>query len=80
MELANLRMPLSVAQSLKNVTLDTDGGLAVQAALTVSTQTPAAAVMLVQEWRDLIDQFKSMAVKLAKQGYLPLTIDLRVAR
>jgi len=76
MVLANPRLSWAAAQSLKNVTLNTDGGVAVQAALAVPTQTPAAAVTLVHEWWGLNDQIKSMAAELAKQGYLALAIDL----
>ena len=76
MVLADPRLSWAAAQSLQNVTLKTDGGLAVQAALAAPPQTPAAAVMLVHEWWGLNDQIKSMAAELAKQGYLALAIDL----
>ena len=76
MVLANPRLPWAATRSLNNVILNTDGGMAVQAALTVPKQTPATAVMLVHEWSDLNDQINSMAAELAKQGYLPRAIDL----
>ena len=76
MVLADPRLSFAAAQSLKNVTLKTDGGLEVSAALAVPAQTPAPAVMLVHEWWGLNDQIKSVAAELAKQGYLALAIDL----
>ena len=76
MVLADPRLSFAAAQSLKDVTLNTDGGSTVHAALAVPATTPAAAVMLVQEWWGLNDQIKSVAADLAGQGYLALAIDL----
>ena len=50
MVLADPRLTWAAAHSLKNVTLNTDGGLEVAAALAVPAETPAPAVMLVHEW------------------------------
>ncbi len=76
MVLADPRLSWAAAQSLKNVTLNTDDGQEVQAALAVPAKTPAPAVMLVHEWWGLNDQIKSVAAELAKEGYLALAIDL----
>ena len=76
MVLADPRLSFAAAQSLKDVTLNTDGGSTVHAALAVPATTPAAAVMLVHEWWGLNDQIKSVAADLAGQGYLALAIDL----
>ena len=66
MVLANLRLPWAAARSLKNVTLNANGGMAVQAALTVPKQTPATAVMLVHEWLDLNDQINGGRIGQAR--------------
>jgi len=50
MVLADPRLSWAAAQSLGDVTLTTDGGLDVRAALAVPAKTPAPAVMLVHEW------------------------------
>ena len=76
MVLADPRLTFAAAQSLKTVTLTTDGGRMVSAALGVPKTTPAPAVMLVHEWWGLNDQIKSVAAELAKEGYLALAIDL----
>ncbi|MBT3170935.1 MAG: dienelactone hydrolase family protein, partial [Rhodospirillaceae bacterium] len=74
--LADPRLAWAAAQSLENVSLTTDGGLNVSAALAVPAQTPAPAILLVHEWWGLNDQIKTMAADLAKQGYLALAVDL----
>ena len=74
--LADPRLAWAAAQTLENVTLTTDGGLSVSAALAVPAQTPAPAILLVHEWWGLNDQIKSVAADLAKQGYLALAVDL----
>ncbi|MBT4426900.1 MAG: dienelactone hydrolase family protein [Rhodospirillaceae bacterium] len=74
--LADPRLAWAAAQSLENVSLTTDGGLNVAAALAVPAQTPAPAILLVHEWWGLNDQIKTMAADLAKQGYLALAVDL----
>jgi carboxymethylenebutenolidase len=76
MVLADPRLAFAAAQSLETVTLTTDGGHAVSAALAVPAVTPAPAVMLVHEWWGLNDQIKSVAAEFAKLGYLALAIDL----
>ncbi len=74
--LADPRLSRAAAQTLENVSLTTDGGLSVAAALAVPAETPAPAVLLVHEWWGLNDQIKSVAADLAQQGYLALAIDL----
>lgn len=74
--LADPRLSWAAAQTLEKISLTTDGGRAVAAALAVPAQTPAPAIMLVHEWWGLNDQIKSVAAELAHQGYLALAIDL----
>jgi carboxymethylenebutenolidase len=74
--LADPRLSWAAAQTLEKISLTTDGGRAVAAALAVPAQTPAPAIMLVHEWWGLNDQIKSVAADLAGQGYLALAIDL----
>ncbi len=76
MVLGDRRLSAAATQTLQNVTLNSDGGREVHAALAVPAQTPAPAVMLVHEWWGLNDQIKSVAAELARQGYLALAIDL----
>lgn len=74
--LANPRLARAAAAGLETVTLTTEGGKTVSAALALPAAAPAPAVMLVHEWWGLNDQIKSVAAELAKQGYLALAIDL----
>jgi carboxymethylenebutenolidase len=78
--LANPRLSFAAAQSLENVSLTTDGGHSVAAALAVPAKTPAPTILLVHEWWGLNDQIKSVAAELARQGYLALAIDLYQGR
>ena len=78
--LANRRLAFAAAQSLENVSLTTDGGQSVAAALAVPEKTPAPTILLVHEWWGLNDQIKSVAAELAPQGYLALAIDLYQGR
>ncbi|MGD9538345.1 MAG: dienelactone hydrolase family protein [Alphaproteobacteria bacterium] len=74
--LADPRLARAAAASLETVTITTEGGQSVSAALAVPEATPAAGVMLVHEWWGLNDQMKSVAAELGKLGYLALAIDL----
>jgi len=74
--LSNPRLARAAAETLETVSLTTEGGKTVSAALAVPAQTPAATVLLVHEWWGLNDQIKSMAAELGKLGYLALAVDL----
>lgn len=74
--LADPRLARAAAETLEAVTIKTEGGRAVGAALAVPAKTPAPAVMLVHEWWGLNDQIKSVAAELGKLGDLALAIDL----
>ena len=74
--LANPRLARAAASGLETVTITTEGGREVSAALGVPAALPAPAVMLVHEWWGLNDQIKSVAAALADAGYLALAIDL----
>ncbi len=74
--LANPRLARAAAAGLETVTITTEGGREVSAALGVPAALPAPAVMLVHEWWGLNDQIKSVAAALADTGYLALAIDL----
>lgn len=66
------------AQATRSQTITTAGGREVTAAVArpddASKRHPV--VMLVHEWWGLNDQIKSVAVELARQGYLAVAVDL----
>ena len=74
--LADPRLARAAAAGLETVTITTEGGQEVSAALGVPAALPAPAVLLVHEWWGLNDQIKSVAAALADAGYLALAIDL----
>jgi carboxymethylenebutenolidase len=74
--LANPKLARATAAGLETVSITTQGGQSVSAALALPATTPASAVMLVHEWWGLNDQIKSVAAALAEAGYLALAIDL----
>ena len=74
--LADRRLARAAAAGLETVTITTEGGRSVSAALSAPAALPAPAVMLVHEWWGLNDQIKSVAAALADAGYLALAIDL----
>ena len=74
--LADPLLARAAANSLQDVTITTDGGRKVNAALALPHHPPAPTVLLVHEWWGLNDQIKTMAADLAKQGYLALAVDL----
>lgn len=74
--LADPRLARAAAAGLEDVTLTTQGGRSVAAALALPATTPAPTVMLIHEWWGLNDQIKSVAAALAEQGYAALAIDL----
>ena len=74
--LADPKLARAAAAGLEPVTITTEGGRVVTAALAAPVATPAPAVMLVHEWWGLNDQIKSVAASLAEAGYWALAIDL----
>jgi carboxymethylenebutenolidase len=74
--LADPVLARAAAGTLEAVSITTDGGRPVNAALAMPATTPAPAVLLVHEWWGLNDQIKSVAADLARQGYIGLAIDL----
>ncbi|MCP5370845.1 MAG: dienelactone hydrolase family protein [Hyphomicrobiales bacterium] len=74
--LANPMLARAAAAGLETVTITTEGGKSVSAALALPAATPAPAVLLIHEWWGLNDQIKSVAAELAKQGYVALAVDL----
>lgn len=74
--LADPMLAQAAAHGLQDVAITTAGGKSVHAALAMPQKTPAAAVLLVHEWWGLNDQIKSVAAKLADEGYVALAVDL----
>ncbi len=74
--LADPELARGAAQGLEDVSLTTQGGKRVSAALAVPAEAPAPAVLLVHEWWGLNDQIKAVAAELARAGYLALAVDL----
>lgn len=74
--LADPMLAQAAAHGLQDVAITTAGGKSVHAALAMPQKTPAAAVLLIHEWWGLNDQIKSVAAKLAEEGYVALAVDL----
>ncbi len=74
--LADPMIARAVAAGLDTVSTTTASGHAVNAALALPSEAPAASVLLVHEWWGLNDQIKSVAAELAKEGYVALADDL----
>lgn len=74
--LADPMLARAAAHGLQDVAITTAGGKAVSGALALPAKTPAAAVLLIHEWWGLNDQIKSVAAKLAEEGYVALAVDL----
>src|SRR6185437_14993452 len=74
--LADPKLAHAVAQTLEPVSIVTEGGRKVIGAVAVPAKSPAPAVLVIHEWWGLNDQIKSVAAKLAEQGYAALAIDL----
>ena len=58
------------------VTVTTRDGREVSAAIAMPDSDKAPAVLLIHEWWGLNDQIRSVAVELAKLGYVALAVDL----
>jgi carboxymethylenebutenolidase len=74
--LADPLIARAVAAGVEEVSITTEGGRMVSAALALPATTPAPAVLLVHEWWGLNDQIKSIAAVLAKEGFVALAVDL----
>jgi carboxymethylenebutenolidase len=74
--LADPKLAALADQMVETVSITIPNGATVSAALAVPETTPAGAVVLVHEWWGLNDQIKTMAVELARQGYVGLAVDL----
>jgi carboxymethylenebutenolidase len=74
--LADPVLARAAAGSLESVSLTTQEGRSVRAALALPATTPAPAIMLIHEWWGLNDQIKSVAAELAREGYVALAVDL----
>lgn len=66
----------AVAAELEMVTITTEGGRKVSAALALPAKTPASSVLLIHELWGLNDQMKAVAAELARNGYIALATDL----
>jgi carboxymethylenebutenolidase len=74
--LADPRLARAAAAGLETVSITTEDGRSVKAALALPSKLPAPAVLLVHEWWGLNDQIKVVAQELAKEGYVALAVDL----
>ena len=74
--LADPRLAKAAADGTETISLTTEDGRSVKAALAMPSALPAPAVLLVHEWWGLNDQIKAVAAELAKEGYVALAVDL----
>ena len=74
--LADPRLAKAAAEGLEEVTLTTDGGQTVSAALALPETLPAPTVLLIHEWWGLNDEIKAVAAEFAALGYVALAVDL----
>ena len=74
--LADPRLAKAAADGLETVSITTEDGRSVKAALAMPARLPAPAVLLIHEWWGLNDQIKVVAAELAKEGYVALAVDL----
>ncbi len=74
--LADPALARAAAAGLNEVSLKTDGGRAVKAALALPSTQPAASLLLIHEWWGLNDQIKAVAAECAREGYAALAVDL----
>jgi carboxymethylenebutenolidase len=66
----------AVAAGLETVTITTEGGRKVSAALALPAKSKAPSVLLIHEWWGLNDQIKAVAAEFATGGYVALAVDL----
>ncbi|MFN3232294.1 MAG: dienelactone hydrolase family protein [Alphaproteobacteria bacterium] len=74
--LATPALTKASAAATTDVSLETADGRTVSASLALPDVTPAPAVILIHEWWGLNDQIKTMAVELAKEGFVALAVDM----
>ena len=74
--LAYPELARAAADDTQTVMLTTQGGRDVSAALAMPDADKAPAILLIHEWWGLNDQIRSVAVELARLGYLALAVDL----
>lgn len=74
--LADPLLARAAAATTENVTTTLKDGSTVGAAVAYPEAKSAPAVLLVHEWWGLNDQIKSVAVELAREGYVALAVDL----
>ena len=74
--LANPQLARAAAAGLQDVSITTEGGRKVSAALAVPEKTPAPTIIVIHEWWGLNDQIKTVAAEYAKEGFIGLAVDL----
>ena len=74
--LADPHLVRAAAAGVDTVSIATQGGREVSAAIAVPDVTPAPTVLLIHQWWGLVDQIKAVAVEFAKEGYVGLAVDL----
>ena len=74
--LANPQLARAAAAGLQEVSITTEGGREVSAALAVPETTPAPTIVVIHEWWGLNDQIKTVAAEYAKEGFIALAVDL----
>lgn len=74
--LADPALAQASATRVEMVTIPTPRDRTLSMAVAVPTRPKGPAVILVHEWWGLNDQIKSVAVELAKEGYLAVAVDL----
>jgi carboxymethylenebutenolidase len=78
--LADPELARAAAAGLETVSITTEGGRTVNAALAVPHHAPAPTVLVDHEWWGLNPQIKSVAAELAREGYTALAVDLYGSR
>ena len=74
--LASPQLARAAAAGLQDVSITTEGGRKVNAALAVPDKTPAPTIIVIHEWWGLNDQIKTVAAEYAKEGFIALAVDL----
>jgi len=74
--LADPQLVRAAAAEVDEVSITSQGGRSVSAAIAIPEVTPAPTVLLIHQWWGLVDQIKAVAVEFAKEGYVGLAVDL----
>lgn len=74
--LADPKLARAAAAALQDVSLTTEGGRTVRAALAQPDAERAPSLLLIHEWWGLNDQIKAVAAEYARLGYTALAVDL----